>query len=155
MLFSQDAMWAEVSATIMWSPRKPALRRSPWHRWYERADDDGNGGRCESDREYDQARHRRPIVPEISERCVVRRVEQYGCHEERQRQLGRQRKRRCHRKKREQRTAERQENRIGGSDPAGCTRQDHGGNEEPEKLFEFPHTAGRWLNYARLIEAGS
>ena len=64
-------------------------RRRPGHRRHERVDDDGNGGGGESDREYDQARHRRPVVPEISERRVVRRVEQHGGDEKRQRELGR------------------------------------------------------------------
>ena len=106
---------------------------------HERADDDGDGGGRESDREDDQARHRRPVVPEISERRVVRRVEQYGGDEERQRQLGRERERRRDRNKREQRTAERQEHRIRCADAARRRRQDHGGDEETEKLFEFPH----------------
>ena len=46
----------------------------------------GDGDGRESDREDDQARDRRPVVPEISQRRVVGRVEQYGCDEERQRQ---------------------------------------------------------------------
>ena len=38
-------------------------RRRPWHRRHERADDDGDGGGCESDREYDQARRPAPSCP--------------------------------------------------------------------------------------------
>ena len=114
-------------------------RRRPRHRRDERAGDDGNGGGRESDRDDDQARHRRPVVPEVSERRVVRRVEQYGRDEERQRELGRERERRRAWNEREQRTAERQEDRIRRSDAARCCRQDHGGDEETEKLFELPH----------------
>jgi hypothetical protein len=114
-------------------------RRCPWHGWYERVGDDRYRSRRESDREYDQARHRHPVVLEISERGVVRRVEQYGCDEERQRKLGRERERRRHRKKREQRTAERQENGIRRPDAARRTRQEHGRHEETEKLLEFAH----------------
>ena len=92
-----------------------------------------------ADREDDQARQRRPVVPEISERRVVRRVEQDGCDEERQRELGREGERRRDWKKREQRAAERQEYRIRRSDAARQRRQDHGGDEQQtEKLFERP-----------------
>ena len=87
----------------------------------------------------DQPRDRRPVVLEISERRVVRRVEQYGCDEERQRKLGRERERRRDRKEREQRAAERQEHRIRCSDAAGSRRQDHRGDEQSQELFEFPH----------------
>ena len=116
-------------------------RRRPWHRRDERVGDEGDGGGRESDREDDQAGDRRPVVLEISERRVVRRVEQDGRDEKRQRELGRQRERRRAGNKREQRTAERQEHRIRCSDAARPRRQDHGGNEETEKLFEFPHRA--------------
>ena len=118
-------------------------RRRPRHRRYERADDDGDGNGRESDREDDQARDRHPVVLEIPERRVVRRVEQYGGDEERQRKLGRERERRCCRNKREQRAAERQEYRIRRTDAARHARQDHGGDEQSEKLFEFPHTTAR------------
>jgi hypothetical protein len=36
---------------------------------------EGDGGGRESDREYNQAGHWRPIVPEISERGIVSRIE--------------------------------------------------------------------------------
>ena len=114
-------------------------RRCPWHRRDERACDDGDGDGCESDREDHQPRDRRPIVLEVSQRRVVRRVEQYGCDEERQRKFGRKRERRRGWKKREQRTAERQEHRIRCSDAACCRRQDHGGDEETKELFELMH----------------
>ena len=117
-------------------------RRRPRHRRDERADDDGDRGGRESDREHDQARDRRPVVLEISQRRVVRRIEQHGRDEERQRKLGRERERRRARKKREQRAAERQEYRIRCSDAARRRRQDHGRDEQAEKLFEFPHITG-------------
>ena len=75
------------------------------------------GGR-ESDREDDQAGHRRPIVPEISERRIVSRIEQHGCDEERQRKLRGDAERGRARKKRQQRTADRQEYWIRSSDAA-------------------------------------
>ena len=110
----------------------------------KRASDDGDSGGRESDREDDQAGDRRPVVLEISERRVVRRVEQNWGNEQRQRELGRKRERRRGWKKRKQRTAERQEHRIRCADAARAARQDHGGDEETEKLFKRSHmTAGR------------
>jgi len=79
----------------------------------ERAGDDGDRGGREPDREYDQARHRRPILPEVSGRGVVSRIEQVGSDEERQCKLGRDAERRRSWKKREERATERQEDRIG------------------------------------------
>ena len=119
-------------------------RRCPWHGRDESVSDDGDSGGRESNREDDQAGDGRPVVLEISERCIVRGIEQDWCNEQRQRQLGRKRERRCGRKKREQRTAKRQEHRIRCADAAGNARQDHGGDEETEKLFKRSHmTAGR------------
>ena len=119
-------------------------RRRPWHRRYERVGGDGDRRGRESDREYDQAGHGRPIVPEISKRRVVSRIEQYGCDEERQRKLGRNAERGSAWNKRQQRTAERQEYRIRCSNPAGHGRQDHGRDEQTEKLFESPHLSRDW-----------
>jgi hypothetical protein len=62
-------------------------RLCPWHRRYERVSDEGDSGGRESDREYNQAGHWRPIVPEISERRIVSRIEEYRCDEERQRKI--------------------------------------------------------------------
>ena len=42
----------------------------------------------------DEPCDRRPVVLEVSERRVVRRIKQNGCDEERERKLGRQRERR-------------------------------------------------------------
>ena len=113
-------------------------RRCPWHRWYQRVDDDGDRGGREPDGEDDQAGDRRPVVPEIPGRRVVRRIEQHGRDEERQRQFGRDGKRGRARKKREQRAAEREEHRIRRTDAARRGRQDDGRDEQTEKLFEFP-----------------
>jgi hypothetical protein len=79
---------------------------------------DGDGGGRESDREYDQAGHWRPIVPEISDRRVVSGIEQHGCDEQRQRKLRGDAERWRARKKRQQRTADRQEYWIRSSDAA-------------------------------------
>ena len=119
-------------------------RRCPWHRRYEHVGDDGDSGGRESDREYDQAGDRRPIVPEISERRVVSRIEQHGCDEERQRKLGRDGERGRAWNKREHRTAEGQEYWVRCSDAARPGRQDHGGDEQTEKLFELPHMSRGW-----------
>ena len=73
------------------------------------------------------------------ERRVVSRIEQHGRDEERQRELGRDAERGRAWKKRQQRTAERQEYRIRCSDAARRGRQDHGRDEQTKKLFEFPH----------------
>ena len=56
--------------------------------------------------------------------------------------LGRQREPWAGRKKTEQRSANGQEHRIRRADPARCTRQNYGGNEETEQLLEFMHTDG-------------
>ena len=123
-------------------------RRRPRHRRDDRASDDGDGDGRESDREDHQARDRRPVVLEIPERRVVRRVEQYGCDEQRQRQFGRQREGRRGWNKGEQRTAERQEHRIRCADAACSCRQNHGGDEETEELFELSHVLIRsWFTF--------
>lgn len=106
--------------------------------------DDGDSGGRESDREYNQAGHWRPIVPEISERRIVSRIEEYGCDEERQRKLGSDAERGRARKKRQQRTAERQEYWIRCSDAARPGRQNHGKDEQAKELFEFPHRSPAW-----------
>ena len=114
-------------------------RRRPRHRRHERARDDGDGDGRESDREDDQPRDRRPVVLEVSQRRVVCRVEQYGRDEQRQRKIGRKGERGRGRKKGEQCAAERQEHRIRCADAARCRRQNHGGDEQREKLFELMH----------------
>jgi len=113
----------------------PSAIAAPWHRWYERAGDDGNSGGRESDRKYDQTGHRHSIVPEVSERRVVSRIEQYGRDEERQRKLGRDAEGGHAWKKRQQRTAERQEYRIRCSNAARRSGQDHRCDEQTKDLF--------------------
>jgi hypothetical protein len=119
--------------------RTERYRRCPWHCRYEGVGDGGDGAGRESDREDDQTRYWRPVVPEISGGRVESRIEQHRCDEERQRQLGGHRKRRHARNKGEQRTAERQKDWIGCSDAARHSREDHGRDEQSEKLFELPH----------------
>ena len=118
-------------------------RRRPRHRGDDRARDNGDGDGCESDREYHQPRDWRPIVLEVSQRRVVRRVEQDRCNEQRQRKFGRKSEGRRGRKKGEQCTAECQEHRIRCSNAACCCRQNHRGDEETQELFEFPHITAR------------
>ena len=114
-------------------------RRRPRHRRHERAHDDGDGERREADREDHQPRDRRPVVLEVAQRRVVRRVEQDRGDEQRQRQIGWQAECGRGRQKREQRAAERQEHRIRRADPTRRGRQDHGCDEQREQLFELPH----------------
>ena len=78
-------MAATASGGATTAPERNRL--CPWHRRYERVSDEGDSGCRESDREYNQAGHWRPIVLEISERRIVSRIEQHGCDEERQRKL--------------------------------------------------------------------
>jgi hypothetical protein len=97
--------------------------------------DDGDSGGRESNREYDQAGHRHPIVPEISEGRVVSRIQQYGCDEESQGKLGRDAERRRAWEKCQQRTAEREEYRIRRSDATRSGGQDYRCNEQSKNLF--------------------
>ena len=104
--------------------------------------DAGDGHGRETDGEDDQAGNRRPVVFEISRRCVVGRVEQYGCNEERQREFRRDGERRRAGKEREERAAEGQEYRIRCSGTARRCRQENGGEEQADESFEFPHVVG-------------
>jgi hypothetical protein len=72
--------------------------------------------------------------------------------EQRQRQLGRQRERRRGRNEREQRAAERQEDRIRRPDPSRRGRQNDGGDEQAEQLFEFPMSPCRRGLAVRKLE---
>ena len=93
----------------------------------------------QADREHDQAGDRRPVVPEISRRRVVRRIEQHRRDEQRQRELGSDGERGRAGNEREERAAERQEHRIGRADAACRRRQDHGREHQADECFEFPH----------------
>src|SRR6201987_6577919 len=133
---SQRAEHGSCRHRVGWShDRAERNRRCPWHRRYERVSDEGDSGGRESDRENNQAGNRRPIVPEISERRVVSRIEQYGCDKERQRKVRGDGERERAWKKRQQRTAEREEYRIRRSDAARPGRQDHSRDEQTKNLF--------------------
>ena len=110
-------------------------------RGHQRAGDDGDGDGRESDGEDDQTGDRRPVVPEISQRGVVGRVEQHRRDEQRQRELGQHGERRRAGNEREERAAERQEHRIGCADAARQRRQHHGGENQADQYFEFRHDA--------------
>ena len=101
--------------------------------------DDSHSDRREPDRKDDEAEDRRPVVSEISRRGVVCRIEQYGCDEECQRDLGRYGERRCARKKREEGTAKREEDGIRGTDPACQSGQDYRREDETQQSFELTH----------------
>ena len=116
-------------------------RRSPRHRRNQRARDHGDRDRRQGDGKDNQAGDRSPVVPEISRRGVVCRIEQYGCDEECQRELGRYGERRCARKKREEGTADRQEDRIRGADPTCQSGQDHCREDQTQQPFELTHVA--------------
>jgi hypothetical protein len=119
-------------------------RHRPRHRWNQPVRHESDSGGREPDREDDQASDRGPVVPEVPERRVVRRIEQHGRDEERQRKLRRDREGGRAGKKREQRTPQRQEYRIRRSDAAcqGC--EDHGRDEQDQKFFELVHTTRYW-----------
>ena len=127
------AVAATASGGATTAPERNRL--CPWHRRYERVSDEGDSGGREANREYNQAGHRRPIVPEISEGRVVSRIEQYRCDKERQGKLGREAERGYARKKRQQGTTEREEYRIRRSDAARSGRQDYRCNEQTKNLF--------------------
>ena len=91
--------------------------------------------------QHDQARDRRPVVPEISRRRVVGGVEQDGRDEQRQRQLGSNGERGRARNEREDRAAERQEHRIRCADAPRRGCQQHGGEDQANESFEFPHVS--------------
>ena len=84
-------------------------RGGPRHLGQQRASDQGNRSGCQSHRKHNQARKRRPVVFEISRRRVVRRIQQHGRDEKREREFGRYSERGRARQKSEERTAERQE----------------------------------------------
>jgi hypothetical protein len=109
--------------------------RWPWHRWYERPGDDGNSGGRKSDRKDDQTGYRHPIVSEVSERRVISRIEQYGRDKERQCKRGGDAEGGHAWKKRQQRTAERQEYRIRCSNAPRRSGQDHRCDEQTKDLF--------------------
>jgi len=79
------AVAATASGGATTAPERNRL--CPWHRRYERVSNEGDGGGRESNREYNQAGHRRPIISDISERRIVSRIKEHGCDEERQRKL--------------------------------------------------------------------
>ena len=86
-----------------------------------------------------QTGDRRPVVPEVPRRRVIRRVEQDGRDEERQGELGQHGERRRAWNEREDRAAERQKHRIRRADAARHGCQDRGGEDQANENFEFFH----------------
>ena len=117
-------------------------RRRPRHGGHQRARHHGDGDSREAHGDNDQTRDRCPVVPEVSRRCVIRRVEQYGCHEQRQRELGQHGERRCAWHEREDRAAERKEHRIGCAHAPRHRGQQRGGEDQDNEDFEFSHLTG-------------
>ena len=114
-------------------------RRGPRHGGHQRARHHGDGDGGEAHGDHDQTGDRRPVVPEVSRRCVVRRVEQDGRHEERQGELGRDGERRRAGHKREERAAEREKHRIGCANASRHGGQQRGGEDQANEDFEFSH----------------
>ena len=114
-------------------------RRRPWHAGHQRARHYGDGDGREAHGNDDQAGDRRPVVPEIPRRCVVRRVEQDRRDEERQRELGQNRERRRAWNKREKGAADREKHRIGRADAARRRGQQRGGEDQANENFELSH----------------
>ena len=136
---SQLAQHGGCRDRIWWRDHRAQRdRRRPRHRRHNPACDDGDGGRRQTDGDDDQPRDRRPVVPEIPERRVVRRVEQDGRDEERECELGRERERRCDRKEREQRPAEREEHRIRGADAARAAASITAATKRPRSCSSSP-----------------
>ena len=115
-------------------------RRRPWDGRDDRSHDRRHDDRGEHDRAEHQSRDRGPVVFEVSQRCVVRGVEEHRRDKQRQRQFGRQRQRRRRdRQKREQGAAKREKYRIGRAE-APCARRKHdGGDKQNQELLEFSH----------------
>ena len=105
---------------------------------------EGVGDHChrdggQSDREDDQTRDRRPVVFEVSQRRVIRGVEQHRRHEQRECEFRGQRERRRRWNKSQRCTSDGEEHRIGCTSAPGSSRQDHRRHEQNEQLFEFAH----------------
>ena len=124
-------------------------RRRPRHRRHERADHPRDGDRRQADADDDEARHRRPVVPQIARRGVVGRVQQDRRDEERQRQLRLEHELGRARHEREDRAAEREKRGIRRADPAGDGRQEDRHEQQAEERLEADH-AGEiiWLRIA-------
>jgi hypothetical protein len=113
--------------------------RRPRHRRHKRTRDQADGKRREANGTHHEADKRQPIVFEISRRCVIRRVEQDRRDENRQRELGRNGDGRRARNEREDRAADRQEDRIGRTDATGCGGKNDGSEDQANERFEFSH----------------
>ncbi len=129
-------------------------RGRPWQGGHQRASDDGDRDGREAHREDDQPCHRRPVVPEVPRRRVVRRVEQHGRDEERQRELGQHGERRSARNEREDRAAEREKHGIGRAHPTRNGGQDRGREDETDEDFELSHSQ-RATTVVRFEASGS
>ena len=114
-------------------------RRRPWHGGHQRARHHGDGDGREAHGKDDQTGDRCPVVPEVSRRRVVGRVEQDGRDEERQGELGQDGERRRAWNEREDRAAERQKHGIGCADAARHGGQHDGGEDQADEDFEFSH----------------
>src|SRR5882762_6188184 len=137
---AQLAQHGRCGDSVGWGDhRSERNRRRPWHRRHEVVRDDGDRGGRESNREYDQARYRRPVVPEVPQGRVVRSVEQDGRDEDRQHKSGWNAERRGAWKKREQRAAKCEKYGIRCSDATRSGRQKYRRDEKNKKLFELPH----------------
>ena len=113
--------------------------RRPRHLWQQAADDDGHGSRRQAHRAHDQARDRRPVVAQVSQRRVECRIEEHRRDEDRQRQFRRHRERRHARHEGQERATQRQEDRVRRAEAARGTGEGHGREEQREQFFESPH----------------
>ena len=107
----------------------------------------GRVRRRDADGTNDQTEERSPVVPEVSRRCVVGRIEQYRCDEEREGEFRRNAERRCAGNECEERTAEREKHRIGCAKASRCCGQQRGREDQTNENFETAqcHRVGRIL----------
>jgi hypothetical protein len=117
--------------------------------------DDSHSDCREPDRKDDEAEDGRPVVSEISWRCVVRGIEQHWRDEDCQRKLGRYDERGCAREECEERAAKCQKDWIGCADASRRCRQENSREDETNESFEFPHDADETARALELFRVAT
>ena len=115
--------------------------RRPGHVGYQRTHDDGNGERRQADGDNDQAGDRRPVVPEVTRRGVIRSVEQNRGDEKSERQLRQNSERGGAWHKRQESAAQREKNGIRRANAACERRKECGSEDQTDEDFELFHVS--------------
>ncbi len=110
--------------------------RQPGH---QRVRHDGHRSRGQRHRHQHEPGQHLPIVLEVARRCVIGGVEQHRRDEQRQRQVGLERKRRAARHEGKRHAAERQERRIRRADAPRQRREQDGAEQQRDDPFEDEH----------------